>query len=440
MLPMAEDTDGLDTDKETRKGMRKKKRNILYDDDDDDDDDDGDEDHIEMSKGKKKALPVPPPSTYKKKQLEIRNSSSVRNALQRLKNQRAEKKNRINTINERSQTEEEMVDDIQEKLKKRCAEDTNVELEKARKRIQERREEKAKQEREKEAHLLKKPGTIDKENEMPSSQYDSQLRSPDFRSEFLPLINEVENDIDKMMSITTCRSISALDHPKFATFSCSNSAATNQSQSSHQPYMSYSKTSPSVPNARNHVQKIMSAPLMTNESNLDQDRSSSSAGVLLILKAVLTKQEEFSRKLQNMDHKLDLVVDLVRTAEDVQKPEGWPTFPLVDVNSFYEWELFLQNNDNYDFAVSHFSVVVGKGTHEGEMATNICKKLFSPEVASNLNWAGTEIKKGIKSMKCGECIIACAKQYKGNFLKSKITGSISTWLRSHLKRRATDNC
>jgi len=39
------------------------------------------------------------------------------------------------------------------------------------------------------------------------------------------------------------------------------------------------------------------------------------------------------------------------------------------------------------------------------MATSICKKLFSPDVASNLNWTGTEIKKEIKLMKCGACII-----------------------------------
>ncbi|EZA55616.1 hypothetical protein X777_04242, partial [Ooceraea biroi] len=98
-------------------------------------------------------------------------------------------------------------------------------------------------------------------------------------------------------------------------------------------------------------------------------------------------------------------MDFVMTTEDVKKPEGWPTLPLRDMNSFYEWELFLQNSDNYNFAVSHFSVVAGRGVHEREMATAICKKIFSPEVASQLNWTGTEVKKGIKSLKCGACII-----------------------------------
>lgn len=73
---------------------------------------------------------------------------------------------------------------------------------------------------------------------------------------------------------------------------------------------------------------------------------------VLVLKAVLSKQEELSRNLKNVDHKLDLIMDLVRTAEDVKKPEGWPTLPLHDMNSFYEWELFLQNGDNYNFAVN----------------------------------------------------------------------------------------
>lgn len=74
-------------------------------------------------------------------------------------------------------------------------------------------------------------------------------------------------------------------------------------------------------------------------------------GVLLVLKAVLSKQEELSRNLKNVDHKLDLIMDLVRPAEDVKKPEGWSTLLLRDMNSFYKWELFLQNGDNYNFAV-----------------------------------------------------------------------------------------
>lgn len=186
MLPMAEDTDGLDTDKECGRGMRKRKRNTLFDDDEEDE-----EDYVQMSKQKGKALPVPPKSTYKKKQFEIKSSSSVRNALQRLKDQRAEinNGNSINAIDEKSQTEEEIVDDIQEMHKKRYVEDTNMELENARKRIQERVE-KTRQQKETEAHIREKPGTIDKENQRPKSQYDLQLRSHDFFSVFSPFIGK----------------------------------------------------------------------------------------------------------------------------------------------------------------------------------------------------------------------------------------------------------
>lgn len=185
MLPMAEDTDGLDTDKESGRGMRKRKRNTLFDDEEEE------EDYIQMSKQKGKALPVPPKSAYKKKQFEIKSSSSVRSALQRLKNQTVEIKNRnkINTINEKSQTEEEMVDNIQEMSEKRYVENSNMELEKARKRIQERLE-KTRQEKETEAHIREKPGTIDKENQMPNSQYDLQLRSLDLSSVFSPFIGK----------------------------------------------------------------------------------------------------------------------------------------------------------------------------------------------------------------------------------------------------------
>lgn len=129
MLPMAENTDWLDTDKERE--MRKKKKTMLFDDDD------KEEDHIKMSKQKGKTLPVPPKSTYKKKQYEIRSSTSVRNVLQRLKDQRAERKNRnrINTINERLQTEEKIVADIQKIPRKQYVEDVNIKLGKACKRI-----------------------------------------------------------------------------------------------------------------------------------------------------------------------------------------------------------------------------------------------------------------------------------------------------------------
>lgn len=61
MLPMAEDTDGLDTEKENGRGMRKKKRNTFFDDEEEEDE----EDHMQPKKIK--TLPVPPKFTYKKK-------------------------------------------------------------------------------------------------------------------------------------------------------------------------------------------------------------------------------------------------------------------------------------------------------------------------------------------------------------------------------------
>ncbi|XP_071579603.1 uncharacterized protein [Temnothorax nylanderi] len=354
-----------------------------------------------------------------------------------------------------------MVDDNLEVPKKCGAEYINMELEKARKRIQERIK-KARYEKETEAHVRENPGIIDKEDERPSDQYDMnvQFRSPDFSLVIPPsLIDEVDNT-DDVTSVTTCqprqRPVSALAlDPKSSTFSCSSSVSSNQSATfsrsssvASNQSATFSRSSSVASNKPLvttstvlNVQKILTAPSTANESNLDQDISLSSAGkYVLVLKTVLSKQEELSWNLKNVDHKLDLIMDLVRTAENVKKPEGWPTLPLRDMNSFYEWELFLQNGDNYDFAVSHFSVVAGRGVHEGEMATSICKKIFSPEVASQLNWTGAEIKKGIKSLKCGMCIIdACGKQYKGNFSRSKVTGYISTWLRSNSKRRAINN-
>ncbi len=61
------------------------------------------------------------------------------------------------------------------------------------------------------------------------------------------------------------------------------------------------------------------------------------------------------------------------------------------------------------YQVGHFSVVAGRGSNESEMATNICKLLLSPALATMLNWVGTTQKVGIKDLKTGALII-------GNYL------------------------
>lgn len=65
--------------------------------------------------------------------------------------------------------------------------------------------------------------------------------------------------------------------------------------------------------------------------------------------------------------------------------------------------------------MSHFKALAGKGKGEGEMAVNICKLLFTREVASHLNWIGTERKKGLKTMRTGQLIIGMdLKKYVNN--------------------------
>jgi len=65
----------------------------------------------------------------------------------------------------------------------------------------------------------------------------------------------------------------------------------------------------------------------------------------------MVKQETALRAIVNLDRKIDLVLDYVRTGENVVKPAGWPSFPLNSNDDFLEWELFLHNKDNYDIAV-----------------------------------------------------------------------------------------
>lgn len=83
-----------------------------------------------------------------------------------------------------------MVDDLE--VSKKCgAEDINVELEKACKRIQERIK-KVQHEKKTEAHVRENPEIIDKENERLSDQYNInvQLRSPDLSLVIPPFIGK----------------------------------------------------------------------------------------------------------------------------------------------------------------------------------------------------------------------------------------------------------
>jgi len=66
----------------------------------------------------------------------------------------------------------------------------------------------------------------------------------------------------------------------------------------------------------------------------------------------MVKVERNARILKNIDHKVDLCLDYVRTGENVPRPIGWPEFPLKSSIDFLEWEQFLENKDHFDFAVS----------------------------------------------------------------------------------------
>jgi len=53
----------------------------------------------------------------------------------------------------------------------------------------------------------------------------------------------------------------------------------------------------------------------------------------------------------------------------------------------------------------NFRANVAKGGDAGEMALNMCMKIFDPSLAAGLNWVETDIKRGIKKMKCGDIIV-----------------------------------
>jgi len=60
--------------------------------------------------------------------------------------------------------------------------------------------------------------------------------------------------------------------------------------------------------------------------------------------------------------------------------------------------------DNFFPQVSYFSTVVPKGKNVSEMATDMCERMFSKPLGKNLNWIGTNNKRGIKEMRCARCL------------------------------------
>ena len=77
-------------------------------------------------------------------------------------------------------------------------------------------------------------------------------------------------------------------------------------------------------------------------------------GIVEVLMKIRTEQEKSRARLTNLEHKLDTIVDLLQQKEDAKKPSGWPQkFPLKCKEAFYEFELFLRNPENFNFAVSY---------------------------------------------------------------------------------------
>ncbi|KAK3928227.1 Nitrilase [Frankliniella fusca] len=160
--------------------------------------------------------------------------------------------------------------------------------------------------------------------------------------------------------------------------------------------------------------------------------------VMPILRNIREAQVKQVELLKNMDTRIQRIEDvIIHNRKEGKKPDGWPSegLPLKDLGAFYEWEVFLKSsNDNYEFAVGYCSVHSGKGKDEEEMGANVCRLLFSEELASKLNWKGTENKRGLKSLKVGDCIIAaCRRKYEDADTDGQVTRGISKWLRSKSK-------
>jgi len=72
--------------------------------------------------------------------------------------------------------------------------------------------------------------------------------------------------------------------------------------------------------------------------------------------------------MDGLERTVNQILDYVRAADTTNKPEGWPVFPLRDMEALLEWELFLEDAENFQFSVSftkitfsedHFDLIRG---------------------------------------------------------------------------------
>jgi len=66
----------------------------------------------------------------------------------------------------------------------------------------------------------------------------------------------------------------------------------------------------------------------------------------------MVKQEQQIAREKIIEAKIDKVLDFVRVGNNATKPAGWPSFPLLDRTAHLEFEIFLNDRESYDFAVS----------------------------------------------------------------------------------------
>ncbi|XP_031334435.1 uncharacterized protein LOC116164395 isoform X2 [Photinus pyralis] len=146
---------------------------------------------------------------------------------------------------------------------------------------------------------------------------------------------------------------------------------------------------------------------------------------------------------KNKLHLEEILRHLDHQAGGIQKtrrPLGWPSnFPLENDDCFQEWEKFLCNEKNFDYAVSYFSFV--SNCSPSENVRNFLSKVLTNKFAQHFNWVGHGEKRAFRNTLTKKLLYAYPRTPSNSHEEKSMDEATKNWLklakaRSNYTKRA----
>ncbi|KAK3918587.1 DNA-directed RNA polymerase II subunit RPB1 [Frankliniella fusca] len=185
------------------------------------------------------------------------------------------------------------------------------------------------------------------------------------------------------------------------------------------------------PKSHAKAQKPMPTSVEVQDEAPNKKSECNCSKVLVKLNQIILTQRNQGLMLQRLMAHSGLAAEAA-----TPKPDGWPShLPLPDKDAFFQFELFLSNNNNYEYAVSYLVTSTACPSPE-ENTRAVLKALISRALKQHLNWKGTDKKFGLSTRKMGELVIDAVRRRHKDFPKKSIAHITSVWLRNNLLKKA----